>query len=446
MPDFLPDFGSLIFTIGAFIAALSIIVAIHEYGHYIVGRWSGIQADVFSIGMGPVLASRVDKRGTRWQIAAFPVGGYVKFRGDANAASVGSDPAPQSAAERRETMSGAPLWARTATVAAGPVFNFILSILVFAIVLSVRGVTSDPVTIERQLSLPGAEAVLQQGDELIAIAGLEVTGADELGAVLTEVPVEERIDYEIRRFGDRRIVEGPFPLPAIVGGVTPKSAAAEAGLVEGDVIRAVDGEPVVAFETLRDLVGNSDGSPMRFSVWRPGAEQGGEEFDVTLTPKRMDLPTADGGFETRWLIGVTAGAIFELERSTPGPLAALGYGVDQTIFIVKSSLSGLYHMAIGAISSCNLQGPVGIAETSGAAASAGLLSFVWFIAVLSTAIGLMNLFPIPILDGGHLVFYAYEAITGRAPSERALNALMVGGLALLLSLMAFALTNDLFCP
>lgn len=126
-------------------------------------------------------------------------------------------------------------------------------------------------------------------------------------------------------------------------------------------------------------------------------------------------------------------------------MSALGIGVGQTWFIVEQSLSGLYHMIAGEISSCNLSGPIGIAETSGAAASQGVDSFIWFIAVLSAAVGLMNLFPVPVLDGGHLVFFAYEAIAGKPPSDRALRALMAGGLALILSLMVFALTNDLFC-
>ena len=154
--EFLPQFGSFAFTIFAFVAALSIIVAIHEYGHYIVGRWSGIHADVFSIGFGPVLASRVDKRGTRWQIAALPFGGYVKFKGDADASS-GKDAAAIDAMdveERRRSMHGAPLWARAATVAAGPVFNFILSILVFSLFLFFTGRPVDEPRIGAQAALP----------------------------------------------------------------------------------------------------------------------------------------------------------------------------------------------------------------------------------------------------------------------------------------------------
>ena len=124
----------------------------------------------------------------------------------------------------------------------------------------------------------------------------------------------------------------------------------------------------------------------------------------------------------------------------------MSYGVSQTIFIVKSSVSGLYHMIAGKISTCNLSGPIGIAETSGQAASQGWFSFIYFIALLSTAVGLINLFPIPVLDGGHLVFFAFEAVTGRPPSDRALRVLMAGGLVLMLALMVFAVGNDLFCP
>ena len=147
---FIPQFNSLALTLVAFLVSLTVIVAVHEYGHYIIGRWTGIKADVFSIGIGPVLTSKVDKHGTRWQIAALPVGGYVKFRGDANAASAGvDDEAMQglSPQERRATMPGAPVWARAATVAAGPAFNFVLSIMVFAVFFMVTGVATDPLTV-----------------------------------------------------------------------------------------------------------------------------------------------------------------------------------------------------------------------------------------------------------------------------------------------------------
>jgi len=183
-----------------------------------------------------------------------------------------------------------------------------------------------------------------------------------------------------------------------------------------------------------------------WTVWRPRGAGQGTELEFALAPRSVDLPDGEGGFVTRWLIGMTGGLIFTPATSAPGPFEALQTGATQTLFIIESSLSGLWHMITGAISSCNLSGPIGIAETSGAAASQGVQSFIWFIAVLSTAVGLLNLFPIPVLDGGHLVFHAYEAISGRPPSDGALRVLMTAGLTLMLGLMVFALTNDIFCP
>jgi len=439
----IPSFGGLLYTIGAFVIALSVIVAVHEYGHYIVGRWCGIKAEVFSLGFGPVLFSRPDKHGTVWQIAALPFGGYVKFLGDASAASdKASDEYDQLDEEtKRHTMHGAPLWARAATVAAGPVFNFILSILIFAAILLARGVASDPLTIAAVQPMPGIEQQLRAGDEILAIAGHETPRIEDFNTFTDALPVQPVLDYTLRRDGQTVQAQGPYPYPPFVGGLTPGSAAMDADLRIGDVILSVDGKEVVSFEDLRKVVAGSDGKPLAMQVWRDG-----NTFDVTLTPRSMDLPKQDGGFETRYLIGITGGLFFDPATQAPGVFESIQYGASQTLYIVRSSLSGLYHMAAGAISSCNLRGPLGIAETSGQAASQGWTSFIWFIAVLSTAVGLLNLFPIPVLDGGHLVFHAYEAMTGKPPSDKALNILMTIGLGLLLTLMLFALSNDLFCP
>jgi regulator of sigma E protease len=439
----IPSFGGLIWTVLAFVVALSVIIAVHEYGHYIVGRWSGIKPEVFSIGFGPVLFSRVDRRGTRWQIAALPFGGYVKFLGDSNAASApdGEAIAELSEEERRHTMQGAPLWARAATVAAGPAANFLLSFVLFALVLMLRGVPVSPVTIAEIAPLPAPVQELQVGDAILAVEGIDTPDVETFVTVIDRLPVKPVLSYHIRRDQAERDVRGPYPYPPLVGGVTPDSAAEAAGLKPGDVILSVDGREVVAFREMREIVGASGGKPLQLKVWRAG-----EVFDVTLVPRRTDLPLPDGSFETRWLIGITGGLFFSPATQPPSLWEAAGYGVSQTWFIVKSSLSGLYHMAVGAISSCNLRGPIGIAETSGAAAAQGGLAFIWFIAVLSTAVGLLNLFPVPVLDGGHLVFHAWEAVTGRPPAESVMRILMTLGLMILLALMAFALTNDLFCP
>lgn len=438
----IPSFGGLLYTLVAFIAALSVIVAVHEYGHYIVGRWCGIHAEVFSLGFGPVLFSRTDRRGTRWQIAALPFGGYVKFLGDADAAS-GKDAEALQGMDpdrARHTMHGAPLWARAATVAAGPIFNFILSILVFAAIIAWRGEPTEPLTIAELKPAP-YETGLRPGDALLAIEGQPTPPLESFSEFVETLPVKPSYTYTVRREAGELDVPGPHPYPPIVGSVTPGSAALDAGIRPGDVILEVDGAPIHAFSQLREITANSEGRVLRTRIWRDG-----ETFELALAPRRMDLPGPDGSFETRYLIGISGGLFFEPQTATPGPLRALSYGVDQTVFIVRASLSGLYHVAAGAISTCNLRGPVGIAETSGAAASQGLASFIWFIAVLSTAVGLLNLFPIPILDGGHLVFHAYEAVTGRPPSDRALRILMTVGLTFIVLLMGFALTNDFLCP
>ena len=442
--EFLPAFGNIGFTILAFVAALSIIVAIHEYGHYIVGRWSGIHAEVFSIGFGPVLWSGVDKHGTRWQLAALPLGGYVKFLGDANAASAGADSDAMSemdARERRRSMPGAPLWARAATVAAGPIFNFILSILIFAGVVLLGGRAADDAIVGGLIPVPEEILVLEQGDLITAIEGQPVAALADVYELGRSLDPARALTYDIVRDGDAMQVQAAFPLLPIVGSVAPQSAAIAAGIAEGDVIMSVDGQPIYGFSQLREAVDASEGSELSLDVWRAG-----EMITLALSPRSTDLPTADGTFETRWLIGITGGLIFEPEMVSVSPWEAVTFGANQTWFIIQSSLRGLREIVTGAISTCNLQGPLGIAETSGAAASQGLDNFIWFIAVLSTAVGLLNLFPIPVLDGGHLIFHAYEAVAGKPPSDKVLRVFMTVGLTLLLSLMLFALTNDIFCP
>lgn len=439
----IPSFGNIAWTLAAFIVALSIIVAVHEYGHYIVGRWCGIHAEVFSLGFGPVLWSRTDRRGTTWQVAALPLGGYVKFLGDADAASGrdGGAIGAMGTAERRRTMHGAPLWARAATVAAGPAFNFAMAILVFAGVFWAGGIVTDRPVVGQLRALPFEGAALRPGDRILAIGGIETPDTAALGAALDTLDPAAVVPYRVERDGTAITVDGPFPLPPLVDVVQPRSAAGDAGLRAGDVVLAVDGAPIVAFRELRDRVGASGGQPLTLTVWRAG-----ETFEVTLRPKRMDMPRPEGGFETRWLLGLNGGMAFDPETRTPGPLEGLWMGAQQTWAIIATSLSALGHIVSGAISPCNLQGPIGMAETSGESAAAGPEQFIWFIAMLSTAVGLMNLFPVPVLDGGHLVFHAYEAVTRRPPSDRALRVLMSAGFALLIGLMVFALTNDLFCP
>ncbi|WP_417721658.1 RIP metalloprotease RseP [Salipiger sp.] len=439
----IPQFGGLIWTLLAFVIALSVIVAIHEYGHYIVGRWSGIKADVFSLGFGPVLWSRYDRHGTRWQLAALPFGGYVKFRGDANASGGKDDSAMATLTEeeRRQTMNGAPLWARALTVAAGPVFNFALTIILFTGLFMVRGTVTEPLTVGDLRPLPAVQE-LQEGDVLLAIEGTEVPGfEDGFDTFLKDLPQQESLTYTVSRDGREIDVAGPYVYPPLATQIVPRSAAGEAGMEAGDVILSIDGTPIFAFDQLKAKVESSDGESLGLEVWRNG-----EILDLAMTPKRTDEPLPEGGYRAVYRIGIVGGMFFDPATEVAGPWEAFTGGVSRTGEIIVGSLSGLWHMVAGNISSCNLSGPIGIAETSGAMASQGGQSFITFIAVLSTAVGLLNLFPVPVLDGGHLVFFAWEAATGRPPSDKALNVLMSLGLVLILGLMAFALTNDLFCP
>ena len=434
----LPQFGNAAFTLLAFVVALSIIVAIHEYGHYIVGRWTGIKAEVFSLGFGPVLFAHTDRHGTRWQVAALPFGGYVKFLGDANAASMGGAEDTVPAPERRHTMLGAPLWARVLTVAAGPFANFLLTILLFVVLALTQGRPVDPLTIASLAPLPeGYVQDLRPGDQILAIAGEPVAVAS-LADVSEDLPPGPSLEYTVRRDGQDLTVRGPQPFPPIVGSVPPNSAAWDVGIRAGDVVLALDGQQVWAFDEIVGIVRASEGRPIGAAIWRDG-----EELEFTVVPRRTDLPLPEGGFETRWLLGLTVGSFFEPETVMPGLLETFGNALSQLWYIITLTLSGIVHMISGDISTCNLSGPVGIAETSGAAASQGTTSFLVMVAGLSAAVGLMNLFPIPILDGGHLVFHAWEAVTGRPPGDRALRVLMAAGLSLLLTLMLWALSNDL---
>jgi regulator of sigma E protease len=437
----LPTFGNTAFTIITFVVALSIIVAIHEYGHYIVGRWSGIHAEVFSLGFGPVLASRVDKWGTKWQFAALPFGGYVRFLGDTNAASAGlesDEGLPE--VDRRRTMAGAPLWARTLTVLAGPVFNFILAIAIFAGVALTDGKAKDPVSFDTLNALPEQfVSEFQKGDQILTVEGMTFRAED---FEITDLPFEPTLNYEVMRDGVVTAIKGPYLMPALASSITPRSAADDAGLRKGDVITAIDGTPVVGFRQIVDAVKAVDGKPLTLDVWRDGAMA-----SFTLAPRRVDMPLEAGGFETRWLIGIGGSFFFKAETESVSVLSSFTTAWDQLTRVLSGSLSGLWHVMSGQISTCNLSGPVGIAQTSGSMAEQGTVNYIWFVGMLSAAVGLLNLFPVPILDGGHLVFYAYEAVFRRKPSESVYNVLMLLGLGLIGAMMIFALLNDiLLCP
>lgn len=423
----------------ALLVVLVIVVSVHEYGHYIVGRLCGIHAEVFSVGFGRPLWSRVDRRGTRWQVAAIPLGGYVRFLGDADAASSPGTITGLSAEERRHTMQGAPLWARVLTVAAGPAFNVLLTLVLGIGLILWSGVMERASVIASAVDVGTEATPFQPGDRILAINGqetLDFTTLSEVGHALKDAP---RVTYRVERGGEVLEFEGPNPVPPLIRAVYPNSAAEAAGLAEGDLVLTVQGKPIAGFDQMPPLVAAAGGQAVPLTVQR-----GTEVMELNLTPTRFDLPTADGGFETRWLIGISGDLIFEPTRRQPGLLEATSLTLERTWLMVKLNFNGIAQMIAGSISTCNLSGPIGMAKAASAAVSTGLEAFIGTLALISLGIGLANLLPIPVLDGGHLMFYLYEGVTRRKPHHRAQQVLMTIGLAVLIGLMTFAVSNDLF--
>jgi regulator of sigma E protease len=364
--------SNVLFYLVPFLFILTIVVFVHEYGHYKVGRWCGVDVTTFSIGFGKEIFGWTDKHGTRWRFAAIPLGGYVKFAGDANAASQPDAEAVAglSQAELSRTLPGATVARRSAIVAAGPVANFIFAILVFAAIVMAFGRTT----------------------------------------------IAPRIDR-----------------------VTPASAAAQAGLAPGDLILSVDGVQMSSFDDVRRIITINAENTLRFVVVRNSIET---TIDVTpaLVERRHAL-----GVERVGVIGVTAANQPEDVRQVSyGPVEAIAYGVRESWFIVTRTFDYLGKLLTGREKADQLSGVIHIAEVSGHVASTGgIVSLLTLAAVLSVSIGLMNLFPIPMLDGGHLVFYAFEALRGRPLSERVQEFAFKAGIAFVLMLTVFVTWNDI---
>lgn len=346
-----------------FLLVLSVVVFVHEFGHYYIARRNGVRIEVFSIGFGPELFGHNDRHGTRWKVSAIPLGGYVKMLGDADAASATVD---VSKAGSPESFPSKSVWQRMAIVFAGPGANFVFAILVLAILFATTG--------------------------------------------------------------------RPFT-PAEVGNVQPDSPAAAAGLLPGDRITAVEGDEVQSFEELQSIVRDQAGVPLRFSLTRDG-----EQVELVVTPAMNEIVDRFGNTHRVGLIGVSRAGV-EYRRSNP--FTALFEATAETGRMVTGTLYALGEMVVGSRGTQELGGPLRIAQMSGEIAQDGLVPALWFTAVLSINLGLINLFPIPMLDGGHLVMYSIEALRGRPLTERSQEIAFRFGLAMVLSLMVFATWNDL---
>lgn len=355
-----------------FLFVLTLVVFFHELGHFLVARWCGVRVLVFSIGFGPELFGFNDRRGTRWQLSAIPLGGYVKFFGDENAASVPDQAAlaAMNEEERRRSFVHQRVGPRAAIVAAGPAANFLLAVVIFAALFMVFGKPST----------------------------------------------SPRVDA-----------------------VQPGSAAQAAGFQPGDLVLTIDGRPVESFPDMQQIVSTSAGETLTFEV-----ERGGTHVTLKAVPTLKESKDRFGNVHRIGVLGITRSPSPEDTHFQPvGPLTALELGVQKTWFVVERTLSYIGGVVSGREAADQLGGPIRIAQVSGQVATEGLPSLFSLTAVLSVSIGLLNLFPVPLLDGGHLLFYAIEATRGKPLSERAQEVGFRIGLAIVVMLMIFATYNDI---
>lgn len=436
----IPGIGALR-SLGAFLLVLSVVVFVHELGHYLVGRWCGIRARVFSIGFGRPLLGWTDGHGTRWQIAMLPLGGYVKFVGDMDPASVNSEDDGLTEEERRVAFHRASVWRRTLTVAAGPVANFLLSIAVFAGILVYVGQPSNEPVIGDIDHAIAAEVGLRAGDRVLEVEGKKVNAFSDIINFLAEregAPARVLVERDGR---EQEVTVRFVRAPRIVE-VVPGTPAARAGLQPGDVFLSINGVKVESYRDVQLLTAESPpGKPMEMEILRDG-----RRIQVSLVPELVERAhPLTGEIKTIPTMGIRGSAFAGIEPRMVGvPLhRALWGGMLQTWRIVSGTLIYLADMLFAGADPSQLGGPIRIAEVSGDAASQGAMSLIWLIAVLSSSIGLINLLPIPVLDGGHLLFYVLEALRGRPVGETWMRIGTMVGLSLVILLMVFATYNDL---
>lgn len=359
---------NLLHTLGSFFIVISVIVFIHEFGHYFIAKLCGVKIVAFSIGFGKEIYGRTDKSGTRWKLSLLPLGGYVKMYGDASEASTADEEAIEqmSEADKKLTFHHKPLWKKAAIVSAGPIANFLLTIAVFCYFIMTNG-------------LPSTEPV--------------------------------------------------------VGSVMPDSPAEVAGLKAGDHIYQINDVKISRFNDIPFYISTNLGTPVTLYI-----ERGSENIQVTLTPKETEDDDGLGNKVKRPLIGIKSP---EIKYKDVGLTAAIGESVRRTYMICETTLKVLGQMITGQRSAADLKGPVGIAQLSGQAADKDFYTVLWLIAMLSANLGLVNLLPIPMLDGGHLAYYAAEAARGKPLAQKVQDYGFRAGFVILMSLMAFTIINDL---
>lgn len=442
----------LIQNILAVIVVLGLLVTFHEFGHFWVARRCGVKVLRFSVGFGKPLWSTIDRHGTEFAVAAIPLGGYVKMLDEREA------PVPEEQLD--QAFNRKTVWQRIAIVAAGPIANFLLAIVAYWALFVAGTTTVAPIVGPVTPNSPAAEAGLPQGSEITAIQGDAMRSWEEINLKLVsmigfngELEIEARPEgssasraYQlpISRYMVRQ--DPPQPLetlgfvpwrpdvPAVLGQVLEGQAAAEAGLQPGDRITSLNGEPVRDWMQFVEIIRDSAGEALRVDYQRNG-----ESGTLTMTPGRNTL---ESGVEVGY-IGAGAEPVNwpdELLRDIRyGPIEALGQALSRTGDMVVLTVDAIRKMLVGLISPSNLSGPITIAQISGDSARAGTEAFVSFLAYLSISLGVLNLLPIPVLDGGHLLYYFVEVLRGRPVSEQTQAIGLRIGLAMVGTLMLMAL-------
>jgi regulator of sigma E protease len=446
---------NLLHTALAFIVALGVLIVVHEYGHYLAARICRVKVLRFSVGFGrPIALWRRGADRTEWVIAAIPFGGYVKMLDEREA--------PVAPGEASRAFNRQNVWKRFFIVVAGPAFNFLFAILVYAGLFMHGLPEARPVLAEPPGGTIAAQARIRAGDTVRAIDGEPVTTwQDVRWRVLQAALQGERIrietlssgghagaaELDLRDFPSDDVESDVLeriglrlyrpPLDPVLGRLVTGGPAAKAGLVEGDRILRVDGEPVTSWEALVTAVRAKPGSLLRLTV-----ERGETTLGIEIVPEAVkagDLRIGRIGAAPR-VPPEDADAM--LVRVQHGPLDSFGRAFAKTWDISVFSLKMLGKMLIGEVSWKHLSGPVTIADFAGQSAQMGWISYLTFLALISISLGVLNLLPIPLLDGGHLMYYAIELIKGKPVSERAMELGQRVGLALLLVMMAFAFYND----
>ncbi|MCD1648501.1 RIP metalloprotease RseP [Marinobacter adhaerens] len=444
----------IIETVLALALTLGILVTLHEYGHFWVARRCGVKVLRFSVGFGKPMFSWYDKHGTEFAVAAIPLGGYVKMLDEREG------PVPEEL--RDQAFTSKPPGQRIAIAAAGPVANFLFAIFSYWL-LSVVGVTHVAPIVGQITDESVAERVgLQEGMEIHAVDGHRVSSWRDVNMRILERTGEHGvISMEVSEDGARGTVSGelsgwglsddtPNPLaefgitpwrpavPPVLGQISDGGRAQAAGLQPGDRIVAVDGEPISSWFELVEFIRNAPEQTLQVTI-----ERNGEEQSVSVTP---EAKTQESG-ESIGFVGAGVEAISwpeEVLRDVSyGPFAAVPVALSETWADTRLTLVAIKKMVTGLLSPTNLSGPITIARVAEASVSSGFEDFVRFLAYLSVSLGILNLLPVPVLDGGHIVYYTIEALRGKPLSEQAQAFGLRIGMAMILTLMVFALYNDL---